>query len=345
MQNLRLRLSKEPKIRKYEVFSIQVILDILQEVIIMTLKESTKTILKTCMGVLPKESVLIITDTATHPSIGLELYNTAKQMGCEALLLTMEPGDHHAQEPPKAVAEAMKAVDVLLVPTSKSLTHTQARLAANKSGVRIATMPGITLEMMESGGITADYLTVKDTTFILKKKLEKVKEIRIVTDPGTDIILNVEGCDWHEDHGICHKAGSSTNLPAGEVFVAPKNAQGVFVVDGSMGGLGILDSPLTIIVKNGKAVDFIGPRAEELRYMLDNVGPLARNLAELGIGANPAAHLIGNILEDEKVAGTVHIALGDNSTFGGNVIAGIHLDGIITKPRVFIDGELLTLPA
>ncbi len=98
-------------------------------------------------------------------------------------------------------------------------------------------------------------------------------------------------------------------------------------------------------MKNGKAVDFTGPRAEELRYMLDNVGPLARNLAELGIGANPAAHLIGNILEDEKVAGTVHIALGDNSTFGGNVIVGIHLDGIITKPRVFIDGELLTLPA
>lgn len=311
----------------------------------MTLKESTKTILETCMGVLPEESVLIITDAATHPSIGLELYSTAKQIGCDVLLMTMEPRDHHAQEPPVAVAEAMKAVDVLLVPTSKSLTHTQAKLAAKKSGVRIATMPGITLEMMESGGITADYLTVKYTTSTLKKKLKKAKEIRIVTDLGTDIILNVEGCDWHEDHGICHKAGSSTNLPAGEVFVAPNNAQGIFVVDGSMGGLGILESPLTITVKNGKAVDFTGPRADELRYMLDKVGPLARNLAELGIGTNQAAHLIGNILEDEKVAGTVHIALGDNSTFGGDVIAGIHLDGIITKPSVFVDGELLTLPA
>ncbi len=310
----------------------------------MTLKESTKTILETCMGVLPEESVLVITDTATHPSIGLEFYSTAKQIGCDVLLMTMEPRDHHAQEPPIAVAEAMKAVDVLLVPTSKSLTHTQARLAAKKSGVRIATMPGITLEMMESGGITADYLTVRDITSTLKKKLTKAKEIRIVTDLGTDIILNVEGCDWHEDHGICHKAGSSTNLPAGEVFVAPKNAQGIFVVDGSMGGLGMLESPLTITVENGKAVDFTGPRADELRYMLDKVGPLARNLAELGIGTNQAAHLIGNILEDEKVAGTVHIALGDNSTFGGDVIAGIHLDGIITKPSVFVDGELLTLP-
>ncbi len=65
----------------------------------------------------------------------------------------------------------------------------------------------------------------------------------------------------------------------------------------------------------------------------------ARNIADFGIGINPRAKLIGNVLEDEKVGGTVHIALGDNSTFGGDVIAGIHLDGIITKPKLFVDGE------
>ena len=74
------------------------------------------------------------------------------------------------------------------------------------------------------------------------------------------------------------------------------------------------------------------------------MGPLARNLAELGIGINPKARLIGNVLEDEKVGGTVHVALGDNSTFGGDVVAGIHLDGIITRPKVFVDGEPLKLP-
>jgi aminopeptidase len=69
------------------------------------------------------------------------------------------------------------------------------------------------------------------------------------------------------------------------------------------------------------------------------VGEKAHNIAEFGIGINPEARLIGNVLEDEKVGGTVHIALGDNSTFGGDVIAGIHLDGIITKPRIFVDDE------
>ncbi|MCL7414717.1 MAG: aminopeptidase [ANME-2 cluster archaeon] len=309
----------------------------------MSLKDSTSIVLVTCMAVKPDETVLIITDTATHPSIARALYDRAVELDCDPIVLTMEPREVHGQEPPKAVADAMSAADVVLAPTSKSLTHTQARLNANQAGVRTATMPGISLEMMESGGITADYLAVRDIAFDLKSRLEKAKEIRLVTELGTDIVFNMEGCDWKADHGICHEQGSSSNLPAGEVFVAPKEAKGVFVVDGSMSGIGILDSPLTIKVENGQATEITGERAEQFINMLDNVGPLARNLAELGIGINPAARLIGNVLEDEKVAGTVHIALGDNSTFGGDVVAGIHLDGIITKPRLFVDGKELVL--
>ncbi len=295
------------------------------------------------MAVKPGEVVLIITDTATHPSIASTLFDRAVELECDPILMTMEPREVHGQEPPKAVADAMSAADVVLAPTSKSLTHTQARLNANQAGVRTATLPGITLEMMESGGINADYLAVRDTAFDLKSRLEKAKDIRLVTDLGTDIVFDVRACDWKADHGIIHEPGSSSNLPAGEVFVAPKGGNGVFVVDGSMGGMGLLDSPLTIKVENGQATEITGKGAEHFINMLDSVGPLARNLAELGIGINPAARLIGNVLEDEKVAGTVHIALGDNSTFGGDVVAGIHLDGIITGPRLFVDGEELVL--
>ncbi|KAF5412683.1 MAG: hypothetical protein C5S43_01440 [Candidatus Methanocomedens sp.] len=309
----------------------------------MSLKDSANIVLETCMAVKPGEVVLIITDTATHPSIASTLFDRAGELGCDPILITMEPREVHGQEPPKAVADAMSAADVVLAPTSKSLTHTQARLNANQAGVRTATLPGITLEMMESGGINADYLAVRDTAFDLKSRLEKAKEIRLVTELGTDIVFDVRACDWKVDHGIIHEPGSSSNLPAGEVFVAPKGGNGVFVVDGSMGGMGLLDSPLTIKVENGQATEITGKGAEQFINMLDSVGPLARNLAELGIGINPAARLIGNVLEDEKVAGTVHIALGDNSTFGGDVVAGIHLDGIITGPRLFVDGEELVL--
>lgn len=310
----------------------------------MSLENSATTILETCMGAKSGETVLIITDTATNPSIALALYDKASDMNCESVLMTIEPRSRHGQEPPRAVAQAMLAADIVLAPTSKSLTHTQARLNANKAGVRTATMPGITLEMMRSGGINADYLAVRKTSFELKARLDSAREIRITSPQGTDMVFNVEKCDWQVDHGICHEPGSSSNLPAGEVFVAPRSGSGVLVVDGSMSGLGILDSPLSVYVKNGCAVDIKGECAAKFRHMLDSAGPLARNLAELGIGVNPAARLIGNVLEDEKVAGTVHVALGDNSTFGGKVIAGIHLDGIITRPTVMVDNDLLVLP-
>jgi aminopeptidase len=310
----------------------------------MSLKNSTCTVLETCMAVKPGEVVLIITDTATHPSIASALYDRAVELGCDPILMTMEPREVHGKEPPPAVAEAMTAADVVLAPTSKSLTHTQAKINAKIAGVRIATMPGISLEMMESGGISADYLSVKDTAFELKSRLDSVNEVRITTDIGTDIVFNVKGCDWMVDHGICHEPGYSTNLPAGEVFVAPKSGNGVFVVDGSMSGIGILNSPLTIKIEDGQATDITGESSGKLIEMIDSVGPPGRNLAELGIGINPEAHLIGNVLEDEKVAGTVHVALGDNSAFGGDVVAGIHLDGIITGPTVYLDGELMQLP-
>jgi leucyl aminopeptidase (aminopeptidase T) len=67
----------------------------------------------------------------------------------------------------------------------------------------------------------------------------------------------------------------------------------------------------------------------------------ARNVAEFGIGTNPNAVLSGNILEDEKILGTIHVAFGSNNTFGGRVSAGVHLDAVVMNPTVYIDGSLI----
>lgn len=296
-----------------------------------------------CMGVKSRENVLIVIDTLTPPSIGKSLFETAKDLGCEVILMTMLPRTRHGEEIPLPVAEAMKNSDVVIAPTTFSLTHTQARINACKAGARVASMPGITEKMMEQGGMTADYHKINETAIALNNKLDKVTKIRLVTDSGTDITFDLEGCTWKMDTGICHEPGCSSNLPAGELYIAPKDANGVFVVDGSMSGFGILDSPLEFTVKKRYVTDIKGKNAGKLGSMLDNVGEKARNIAEFGIGINPKAKLIGNVLEDEKVGGTVHIALGDNSTFGGDVIAGIHLDGIIKEPELFVDGERFIL--
>lgn len=292
-----------------------------------------------CFGVKRGESVLIVVDTLTPPSIQKSLFDAAKAIGCEVMVLTMLPRSRHGEEPPLLVTEAMMSADVVIAPTTLSLTHTQARINACKAGARIASMPGITEKMMSSGGITADCRKLNEIALTWNKRLENVREVRVVSESGTDIVFDLEGCTWMMDTGMCHEKGCSSNLPAGEMYIAPKNANGVFVVDGSLSGFGLLESPLEITVTNRYATSIKGKLADKLNVMLDRVGEKARNIAELGIGINPEAKLIGNVLEDEKVGGTVHIALGDNSSFGGDVVAGIHLDGIIKNPVLFLDGK------
>ncbi|MCX9084453.1 MAG: aminopeptidase [Candidatus Methanoperedens sp.] len=296
-----------------------------------------------CYGVKTGDKVLIIVDTKTPVSIGGGLFEAAREIGCEVMLLTMLPRSRHGEEMPESVAQAMIYSDVVIAPTTFSLTHTQARINACKAGTRVASMPGITEKMMASGGMTANYDLINEIAIDLDKKLHNAKAIRVVTDSGTDITFDIEGCKWYMDTGICHEPGCSSNLPAGELYIAPKDANGVFIVDGSMSSFGLLDSPLEFTVKNRNVTNIKGKHAEELNAILEKVGEKARNIAEFGIGINPEARLIGNVLEDEKVGGTVHIAIGDNSTFGGDVIAGIHLDGIIKEPHLYVDGERFIL--
>ncbi|MGP8322114.1 MAG: aminopeptidase [Methanosarcinaceae archaeon] len=304
----------------------------------MILRKIADMIIHTCMGAKPGESVLIITDTCTDEMIGNTLYDAAVYAGCEAMLFIMEPRDQHGREPPFVIAEAMKSADVILAPTSKSLTHTKARQNACKMGARVATLPGVTVDMMISGGMVADYEKIGVLAGKMLESLDGAREIRVITKLGTDVVFDVAGCEWRIDTGNCTVPGSMSNLPAGELFIAPSNTNGRIVIDGTMGGIGVLDEPIVIELKDGYAVSFSGKHADELEFLIDRAGPDARNVAELGIGINPAARLIGAILEDEKVGGTVHVALGDNSTFGGNVSVDLHLDGIITNPKVYVDG-------
>lgn len=72
---------------------------------------------------------------------------------------------------------------------------------------------------------------------------------------------------------------------------------------------------------------------------LDASGQHGRSLTELGIGTNPAATLTGNVLEDDEVIGTLHLAFGTRAGIGGLDVAGVHIDGIVLHPTVELDAE------
>jgi leucyl aminopeptidase (aminopeptidase T) len=295
------------------------------------------------MGAKPGESVLIITDELKN-EIGYSIYKNALKLGHKALFIEMKSGRINGEEPPPEVAELMQKFDVVFCPTAKSLTHTDARRAASAKGARIATFPGITKDVMIRG-MNADYNKISKLTIRLTELLEKGSSIKVTAPSGTDISFSIKGRKAYASKGLFHAKGESGNLPTGEAYLAPVEgtAEGVFVVDGSMAGLGLIKKTnIRIRVEKGYAFEISGgTAARKLKQMLDEVGKEAGNIAEFGIGTNDSAKLSGVLLEDEKVMGTIHIALGNNVSMGGSVNIPIHLDGVVKKPTVYMDNKMI----
>lgn len=306
------------------------------------LARSAKIAISDCMAVKPGENVVIVADEPKR-EIGVALWEQAVQIGADAVYMEIIPRKIHGTEPPPTVAEAMKKADVVLGPTSKSFSHTVARKEANKAGARIATLPDITAEMMERT-LCADYKKIGILSEKFAQILSAGKTAHLTTKAGTDLTMSIAGREAHPDTGLNHTPGSFSNLPAGEAYIAPleDTAEGVLVVDGAMAGIGVLSAPIRMTVEKGYVAGIEGgPEAAKLQAMLDEYGKPARNIAELGIGTNDKAIITGNILEDEKVMGTVHVALGNSASFGGRVEVPIHLDGILNHPTLTIDGQVV----
>lgn len=294
-------------------------------------------VLTSCLAVKPGEEVLIITDDS-RKEIGEAIYEAAGNLGCEKLLMVMAERELNGEEPPKAVAEAMKAADAVIAPTAKSLTHTNARIEAAKAGTRVATMPGITKEMFSRGAMTADYNEVEKLTATVTEMLTKASTARIEKDDKV-LTIRLDGRDGVPSPGVYREAGKCGNLPSGEAYIAPleDGSDGEMIIDGSMVGIGKLESPLHMVISGGKLRSVTGEKSEALDVLLKN--ETNGTLCELGIGTNEAAILNGIILEDEKVYGTVHIAFGTNTSFGGTNKAECHMDGIILKPTLYLDDK------
>ncbi len=291
-----------------------------------------------CMGIRANERALIVTDEPLR-AIGYALWQAAKAITAEVVLAEILPRKTNGEEPPKEIADLMKMIDVVLCPTSKSLTHTDARRAASDAGTRVATLPGVTEEIMVRC-MNADYPKIAERTFTLCRMLETTKQVRVEAPGGTNVILPIAGRQAHASSGIFRERGQWGNLPTGEAYLAPLEGKsnGVVVVDGSMASVGLAEHPIRINVKDGYAEEITGgAEAARLLELLKPHGRDGRNVAEFGIGTNDKAILTGNILEDEKVMGTIHIAFGDNKSMGGTVRAASHLDGLIKHPTVWFD--------
>jgi len=303
------------------------------------LDRAVKTVVRQCMGIQPGEDVLVICNPVTE-EIGALMRIEAQGEGADATLAVISERDSHAAEPPRAVAAAMGAADVVLAPTIQSISHTEARKLASEAGVRIGSLPGVTEEML-GRLMTGDLEEVRRRGWAIVTLLNRAAEVRITCPHGSDLRIGLEGRLGIVDAGELGNRGAFGNLPCGEGFIAPVEGttEGVLVVDGSIAGVGLLDTPTALTVRDGHLVEATGPDGSQLLELLTLHGEDGTNVAELGIGTNEEAVLTGNILEDEKILGTCHVAFGASAAIGGTVQVPVHLDCVVLEPTVEIDGE------
>jgi leucyl aminopeptidase (aminopeptidase T) len=155
---------------------------------------------------------------------------------------------------------------------------------------------------------------------------------------GTDLRLAIDGRAGISDDGQLTAPSAFGNLPCGEGFVSPAFGEGT-VVAASLAPLGLSDEPARLTVAEGRIVAADGGLGPQFIELLLAHGREGANLAELGVGTNDRARLTGNILEDEKILGTVHVGFGASAGIGGTVSVPIHLDVVVLEASLEVDGH------
>ena len=294
------------------------------------------TVINRCLAVRRGEDVLVIADENTR-GMGEALREAAAAAGADAVLAVMDERATDGTDPARPIAAAMSACDVFICPTSRSLSHTPARKAASDTGARGATLPGVTEDML-ARVMAVDFDLMAARSQRVAALLTEASDAHVSCPLGTDITLDLTAREGMADDGLLTADGAFGNLPAGEGFISPCGGDGTIVAS-SLAPLGLSDEPARLTVTDGRitgARDGVGPAYLEL---LEAHGELGTNLAELGVGTNDRATLTGNVLEDEKILGTVHIAFGASAGIGGTVSVPIHLDVVILDATLRVGAQ------
>jgi leucyl aminopeptidase (aminopeptidase T) len=299
------------------------------------LQRAAETVVGPCLGVQAGEDVVIVVDETTR-AIGEALRVAAAAAGAEAVTCVMEPRAVDGQEPPAAVAAALAAARVFIAPTRRSLSHTRARKAASDAGARGATLPGVTEDML-ARLMACDFPTMAARSQAVAELLTAADHAHVTCPRGSDFTVDLSGRGGIADDGALRADGAFGNLPCGEGFISPLRGEGTLVA-ATLASLGLAPEPVRLTVEGGRLAGASGAWGERWTALMDAAGAQGRNLAELGVGTNERATLTGNILEDEKMLGTVHVAFGASAGIGGTVAVPVHLDCLIEDATLDVGG-------
>ena len=298
-----------------------------------------------CAGVKPGENVVIACDT-NKLRLAEALAAAAYAAGGMPTVVFFPPTGAHGSQVPKAVVGASACSDVLFMPTSWSMTHTDARIEAIKNGSRVCTMCEVTEDCLCAGGILGDFEENDRVGRKIGEVMAAGKTIRMTSVGGTDLTGEITERPVQYETGLFREPGQFAALPNSELNISPIEGctEGVIVGDVRLMGYGIIrEEPVTIEVKSGEVANVSGGKAADyLRETLKAFNDVcAYNLAEFAVGLNPASRTYATNLEDLGKLGFGHHGIGSNYAIGGSVAAPCHIDIIYAEASLYIDGELI----
>lgn len=294
----------------------------------------------------PGETVSILRDTEeeSRPFTKI-LFSAVRSAGAEPLSLLIVPRTVGGQELPEPVAGAFIRSSAVINITQWPITHSRAVSAALGAGVRTCNLRGFNDGMLDSPGVTTDYHVVRRNALAVDALLEQAREIRFTNADGCDVTMKLCGRKGRAQTGFADEPGRFSGLPDGESTVAPQEGttQGRVVSPYIIDKIGQVDEPFRMEIKDGWIVNVEGGKqARQLLELFDKSDSNARRFAsQFALGMNPDCRIFPDTKEVSKRLGTLHVALGDNISLGGEVQCGLHIDIVILNPTVWLDGRVV----
>lgn len=329
----------------------------------LQIQAGARQIVRQCLGLEPGQDLVVFVDETTVET-GMVIAEAAEVLGVPHTLILVPvalqrriPLEADLSLLTQGAARQARAILICVNAFPECLSFRERLLETQWSArSRIGHMPGATLEVLRLANVDLERLSADCHSLELAMARGRTLVLTSFTPDGVPHRLTADIGGWDRlpvaSDGLIQD-GAWGNVPSGETYIAPieGTAQGSVVITGSIPGRVLKPSELLILhFKKGRLVA-IEPEDTPAARWLDEAHiqkAKARrdrnwsNLAEIGVGMNPAIRqLTGNMLYDEKAAGTAHIALGSNTFMGGRVHSAIHCDMVLHKPILLVDGKTL----
>jgi leucyl aminopeptidase (aminopeptidase T) len=300
----------------------------------------------------PGQKVMILTDTGMDPLLWQALQAATNELGAEPIVTIMNQRAAHSTDPlrPLMAAALDPETDLCLYLTSTAMAHAKFNEAMQESGKHIVLMEELTPAMLEPGGPgTANYSALRRLGNRIADIFTAGETVRVTCPNGTDLTAGIRGRIGRSIAGFPRPMGEGSGcaFPDGEAHVCPEEGtgEGRIVFDLTAHSTGLLDEPIVLTVEKGFVTKVEGGRGAQIwREILERFAdPNNYNCpAEIAIGLNPRVTPTGSMRTDKKKYGASHIGIGDTIALGGTCDARLRREGVIDKPEISVDGQLLT---